>query len=75
MITKKKLTENFKYNESLDSLLYELKELLRPIQIKVEKRFEEILLDEEGVDKTRHKKIFIGKLTGKPYDELMVQIE
>jgi FlaA1/EpsC-like NDP-sugar epimerase len=40
-----------------------------------EKMFEEILLDEEGVDKTRHKKIFIGKLTGKSYDELMVHIE
>jgi FlaA1/EpsC-like NDP-sugar epimerase len=40
-----------------------------------EKMFEEFMLDEEGVDKTQHEKIFIGRSTYKSYDEVMMDIE
>jgi FlaA1/EpsC-like NDP-sugar epimerase len=49
----------------------------RDIEIKItgvrpgEKLYEELALDAEGVDKTRHPKIFIGKL--EPYDWERVQ--
>jgi len=40
-----------------------------------EKMFEEILLDEEGIKKTCHEKIFIGKSRAIAYDKLMDNID
>ena len=40
-----------------------------------EKMYEEMLMDEEGVDSTRHEKIFIGKAGDISYGELMGKIE
>ena len=40
-----------------------------------EKMFEEFMLDEEGVDKTRHEKIFIGRSHNRSYDGVMMYIE
>jgi FlaA1/EpsC-like NDP-sugar epimerase len=40
-----------------------------------EKMFEELLLDEEGADKTRHEKIFICKTSARIYNDLMIEIE
>jgi len=40
-----------------------------------EKLFEELILDEEGVDKTSHKKIFIGRSQKVSYKEVLHNIE
>jgi FlaA1/EpsC-like NDP-sugar epimerase len=40
-----------------------------------EKMYEEMLMDEEGTDKTHHNKIFIGKSKVISYDELIIKID
>jgi FlaA1/EpsC-like NDP-sugar epimerase len=40
-----------------------------------EKMYEEVLLDEEGIDRTSHKSIFIGKPRSISYKELMAKIK
>ena len=40
-----------------------------------EKMYEELLLDEEGVDRTRHQKVMIGKTQPCHYENLIVEID
>ena len=40
-----------------------------------EKLFEELAMDDENMTKTRHPKIFIGKITARPYDQVIAHLE
>jgi FlaA1/EpsC-like NDP-sugar epimerase len=40
-----------------------------------EKFFEELAMDDENITKTRHPKIFIGKITARPYDQVASHLD